>query len=87
MSGSWACLAWGVYRHCLAVKMLGGWANGICGVLLGFAGFVRLPGCLVVGRTVLAGSVLVAGARGEGLKAWVVKLLGGLSASAVHKEL
>ena len=63
--GSWACLAWGVFGLCLAVKMLGGWANGFCGVFFfwGFTGFVRLPGCLVVGRTVLAGSVLVVGAR------------------------
>ena len=52
---------------------------------------VQPSSCLAVGRTVLWGQkwlhwvwgpCLVVGAQGDTLKAWVVKLLGGLSASA-----
>ena len=68
MSGSWACLAWGLYKHCSAVKLLGGWANRNCGVKVGL--HWDWGPCLVVG------------AQGKTLEAWVVKLLGGLSASA-----
>ena len=87
MFGSWACLAWGVYRLCLAVKMLGGWANGFCGVILGLH-WLCSAAWLFGGWANCSCGVCVCGRRsGEGLKAWVVKLLGGLSASAVHKEL
>ena len=52
---------------------------------------VRPSSCLAVGRTEIVGSelaslvwgpCLVVGAQGDTLRAWVVKMLGGLSASA-----
>ena len=86
MSGSWACLAWGVFRLVWPSKCL---AAGQTDFVGSYWASLAVFGCLAVWwwANCFAGSVLVVGARGEGLKAWVVKLLGGLSASAVHKEL